>query len=36
MSIGLKSDSSGTSGSIVINKSDKVVITSSGNAPTEV
>lgn len=31
MSIGLKSDSSGTSGSIVINGSDKVVITSAGN-----
>lgn len=31
MSIGLKSDSSGTSGSIVINGSDKVVVTSDGN-----
>jgi hypothetical protein len=31
MSIGLKSDSSGTSGSIVINGSDKVVVTSAGN-----
>lgn len=31
MSIGLKSDSSGTSGSILINGSDKVVITSAGN-----
>jgi hypothetical protein len=31
MSIGLKSDSSGTSGSIAINGSDKVVITSDGN-----
>ena len=31
MSIGLKSDSSGTSGSIVINGSDKIVVTSAGN-----
>jgi hypothetical protein len=31
MSIGLKSDSNGTSGSIVINGSDKVVVTSAGN-----
>ena len=39
MSIGLKSDSSGTSGSIVINGSDAVLVTPTeivGNTPEEI